>query len=396
MAEPRNIRIMISSRSTSKVRFKSARQAVSLESLRKQIQRELEKVKIFGKQLFEVWIHEDAAADNATHDAWQESLEQIAKADIVLVLFNGEAGWTIPGGTQGICHDEMAKAIELAPAKVRVVELSPLKDLPEEPMAKRRDERFRDYVAKQGRWRMLAKSRSGLTRAVEQSVRAALNQLALMGSRSASSSSIQQDLDWDLLDFDRRRRAMIDELRLALEARKGEPNEAHGVVMPAGDDRRLYFRCDAVPAAMGVAAAREMVGQPFLHVRELAEELTAAGVVSRGDAGEEIGSIHPQGAGPIHLIACHKGVTETQAMKILGYPDATIIAAPFGVYVADDVHKVQLIFIAGCRNPSAVHHGVQRLFAWLEQAGEEGRLIGRAESRLRIIEAIAREEPDNR
>lgn len=382
MAEPRNIRMMISSRSNSQVRFEDAQEAVTLETLRKEIRQGIEKVEIFGKQLFDVWIHEDATADDASNDAWEESLEQIVKADIVLVLFNGEAGWTIPGGTQGICHDEMAKAVDVAPAKVRLVELSPLADLPKGRAARRRDRRFREYVEKQARWRVLAKNRQEVLDAAEQSARAAVNQLVSLGSRAAAVGGPSHDLDWDLLDFHRRRRAMIDELRQALEARKGAPHGEHGVVLSADGDRRIYYRCDAVPAAMGVAAAREMVGQPFLHVRELAEELEAAGVGAGG-------------AGPIHLIACHKGVTESQAMKILGYPDATIIAAPFGVYVADDVHKVQLVFIAGCRNPSAVHHGMQRLFTWLDQANEEQRLIGRAESRLRIIRAIAAEEPDN-
>ena len=388
MPEPRNVRIMISSRSTSEVRFEGASEALTLESLRKEIKQGLEEVEVFGKQLLEVWIHEDAQADDASNDAWEESLAQIAKADIVLVLFNGEAGWTIPGGSQGICHDEMAKAIEKAPAKVRMVELSPLAALPEDEeglsdeaeMAMRRDLRFREYVDAQARWRTLAESKEALLDAVDRSIRAGLDQLVNMGSRAAAVGGPSHDLNWDLLDFERRRRAMIRELRQALEMRRGEPRGEHGMVLPTDDGSQLYYiRCDAVPAAMSVAAAREMVGQPFLHVREL------AGKIRETDAT----------AGPIHLVACHKGVTESQAMKILGFPDATIVAAPFGVYVADDVHKIQLVFIAGCRNPSAVHHGVQRLFAWLEQADEEERLIGRAESRLRIINAIAEEAPDN-
>jgi hypothetical protein len=36
----------------------------------------------------------------------------------------------------------------------------------------------------------------------------------------------------------------------------------------------------------------------------------------------------------VHLIACHKGVNENQAVSLLGFPDATIVTPAFGVYVA--------------------------------------------------------------
>ena len=34
--------------------------------------------------------------------------------------------------------------------------------------------------------------------------------------------------------------------------------------------------------------------------------------------------------GPLHIIACLKTATESQAAKFLGFPDATLVAAPFG------------------------------------------------------------------
>lgn len=380
MSEPRNVRVMISSRSMSHVTFEKEEEALTLESLRRDLKSRIESVELFGKQIFEVWIHEDATAEDASLDAWDESLQQIRQADIVLVLFNGEAGWTVPKGTQGICHDEMAAAIDKAPGKVRVVEL-PLAALPRGAAARRRDQRFRDYVERQARWRVLAASRAKSWDAAQRSLRAAFNQLVTLGSREAGVGSLAYGtaLDWDLLSFDRRREAMIAELREALSARAGKPQGDQAVVVPEMGDHLVYFQCDAVPAAMGIAAAREMVGQPFLQVRELDAEIKKTQAT----------------AGPIHLIACHKGVTETQAVKMLGYPNATIISAPFGVYVADDVHKVQLVLIANCRNASAVHHGVQRFFTWLEQAEEQSRLVGRAESRRIIIDAIAGQQPDN-
>lgn len=35
------------------------------------------------------------------------------------------------------------------------------------------------------------------------------------------------------------------------------------------------------------------------------------------------------------MIACNKGATETHATSPLGFPDATVVSDPFGVFVAD-------------------------------------------------------------
>jgi len=93
----------------------------------------------------------------------------------------------------------------------------------------------------------------------------------------------------------------------------------------------------------------------------------------------------------VHLIASHKTATEAQAVRLLGFPDATVVSAPFGVYVADDVQKIQMILIANCRDETTTRHGVQRFFDWLEQTGEDDRLAQRAQSRTNIIKAISAE-----
>ena len=49
--------------------------------------------------------------------------------------------------------------------------------------------------------------------------------------------------------------------------------------------------------------------------------------------------------GPVHVIACHKTATESQAARLLGFPDATLVSAPFGIFAADPVQKVQFAFI---------------------------------------------------
>jgi len=120
-----------------------------------------------------------------------------------------------------------------------------------------------------------------------------------------------------------------------------------------------------------VAAAREMVGQPFLRDHLYEKVLTDGG--------------------PVHLIGCHKTVTEAQAMKLLGFPDATVVTTKFGVYVADNVQKIQLVLVANCRDEANTRHGVGRFFEWLQQTGEGAMLSERAVSRARIVKSIAQE-----
>jgi len=134
----------------------------------------------------------------------------------------------------------------------------------------------------------------------------------------------------------------------------------------------VAFVCDCIPASMTTAAARELVGQPFLSDHEISARLPKTA------------------GGPVHLIACQKGVTEAQALRQLGFPDALVVSAPFGVYVADDVQKIQLVFIANCRDETITRHHVQRFLQWLDEQGEDRLLAQRARSRRQIADLIAR------
>lgn len=166
---------------------------------------------------------------------------------------------------------------------------------------------------------------------------------------------------------------MVQVLRQSLKARPKAKDIDPGVSIPIGA-RSICFVPNAIPAAFTVAAAREMVGQPFLRDDEFSPKLEARGSF-----------------GPVHMIACHRTVTEAQAIRLLGFPDATVVAAPFGVYVADDIQKIQMILLANCRDETTTRHAAQRLFDWLDQTGEADRLAGRAQSRTNIIKAISLE-----
>ncbi|MNF46963.1 hypothetical protein D3C85_1302740 [compost metagenome] len=94
----------------------------------------------------------------------------------------------------------------------------------------------------------------------------------------------------------------------------------------------------------------------------------------------------------MHFVACHRSVSETQATNLLGFPDATVISSPFGVYVADNVQKMQFVFLANCRDPVQTRLAAQRFWEWSEQAGESQYMADRAMARARIVTAIAKEQ----
>ena len=187
-----------------------------------------------------------------------------------------------------------------------------------------------------------------------------------------SGANTGQALDWSRMNFAERQSAMVKTLVSSLGAKDKAKVDGETVVIPLSS-KRILFRPSAIPAAFTVSAAREMVGQPFLRDHELSDLL-----------GSGIG-------GPVHAIACQKNVTEAQAMSLLGFPDATIVSGSFGIYVADNIQKIQLCLIANCRDAASTRHGLQKLFDWLSRTGEEGLLAERAMSRAKILKTIAGE-----
>jgi hypothetical protein len=198
--------------------------------------------------------------------------------------------------------------------------------------------------------------------------------LAQAGVRDSNKGrfSIGQALDWSRMDFRARQTEMRRVLRDTMRQRSGSLDDGdHLIVRLAGTE--ILIVPNAIPAAITVSAARELVGQPFLRDHELADALK----LKRG--------------GPVHVIACHKTATESQATKLLGFPDATVVSDRFGIFVADNIQKVQFAFMVNCRDDANTRNNTQSFFAWLSQTGEEKLLAERATARARIVRAIAKE-----
>lgn len=370
MAQSKKIKVMISSRCLDHFPLGGDQ---TLSHIRKQLKAEIESMLFFGKQLFEVWINEDAPPEDATQDSWDACLKAVRDCDVLIVLSNGNAGWAKRAGEIGICHAEYMEGLASSRGKVRLIALPNVPVDTAQADITQRNQLFQDYVALQSPFRggNVATAEELRTR-VHEALLDAVVVLTQRGVTSAASSRFDmgQALDWTRLDFRQRKSAMEKVLRDALAASGCDGNERGVISEIAGV--KVAVLVHAIPAAFTVAAARELVGKPFLRDHE------------------QIGLL--EGAqGPIHLIACHRGATETQAAALLGFADATVVSGSFGIFVADDVQKVQFAFLANCRDESHTRHALQRFLEWLDQTGEAMNLAARATSRAKIVKVIAAE-----
>lgn len=363
---------MISSRCADTIKYQGKPQ--SLEVLRRDLKTKLEDIKIGGKQVFKVWIHEDESNASALLNNWEECMEKSRDADVFIVLFNGRSGWLgadspVKDGV-GICQAELSAAFNNAPAKVRSIQFKALvKAEPGSP-----DEAFQEYVrAHKIPGAQVETGEEALQRAEELAAAIVLS-LARegVGVNSSGSYYAGEALEWSRMNFHKRRGEMTAAVVTLLRKRDGNTltHPAKNVAVVRIRDSRIGFVCDSIPASMSTASARELVGQPFLNDHLHTEKWDAV--------------VH----GPVHVIACQKAVTESQAVRQLGFPDAVVVSAPFGIYVADEVQKIQMAFIANCRDKTTTRANVQAFLNWLNEHGEAEHLVRRAIARRQISDYV--------
>lgn len=372
MAKSSKLRVMLSSRCNDNF---PAGSATTLSDVRRSLKAEVEAMEIAERKAFEVWINEETDPQGGTWDSWDVCIEAVKDCDILTVISNGNAGWANSAGDLGICHAEMMTGLSTAPAKVRLIALENI------PITKdnagKRNQRFQHELIKQSLFRgATVTTVEELKKRVKDALHDAVVALAHAGVADAAKGKFHSGaaLDWSRRDFRSRHGEMVRVLREALLAAPGAFEDSREVFLGLNGNDTLVVP-HAIPAAITVGSAREMVGRPFLRDYELVTSLTG----KRG--------------GPLHIIACHKNATEAQASNLLGFPDATLVAAPFGVFVADPIQKVQFVFITNCRDEANTRHGLQRFLEWLSQTNEEKLVAERAQARARIVRAIAKEVP---
>jgi hypothetical protein len=384
------IRIMISSRSLTQA-F-----GMPLREIRERLQARLEAVRwnappagggraaLAGRDqpLFSVWIHENDPGRAADASTFEISLREINRADLIIVLYTGEAGSAAHDTELGICHAEFYEAVSRRPGIVSVVELTPLAAAPNE-----RDARFRKFLAEQSTYMRSAASEAALHEHIMELLQERIAQLVKQAARGGARLSDRgQALDWNQLELTQRRRVMCNAVRAVLvdelaarkrtargPAKRGETPGAD-LCEWALPSARVLARIDAVPAALSTPAARELVGQPFLRDHLRYAELEATDL-----------------PGLVHLVACHRRPTEAQALRMLGSPDAVAIRSEFGIFAADHVQKIQLVLLGPCGDATAIALALRRFDEWLTQTGGEKAFVERAAARRRILKVLAQE-----
>lgn len=345
-----------------------------MSEVRQAIKEAVEAIQPAGHRVFDVWIHEDESHSAGDRNTWDTCMTKSRQADIFLVLYNGNAGWSgsseLLGDHVGICHAEFAEAFNKAAGKVRSIQFPAITARPDTPNA-----RFQRYFSGQKVPGTQVQTGEEAVKAAADLAVATLLGLARsgVGVSSLGSYFTGEALQWTRLDFHERRRVTRLAVADFLRARSGNPDakdHSTTVVLPVAG-RKVAFVCDCIPSTLSTAGARELVGQPFLR-----DHLT-------------VGELAAEVAGPVHVIACQKGVTESQAIRQLGFPDAVVVAAPFGIYISDAVQKIQMVFLANCRDETTTRHRAQRFLQWLEEQGEDQLLAKRAASRRRIADLVA-------
>lgn len=370
MAASTQIRIMISSRCNDLFPLDAAGARI-LSGIRADLKEKIEKQRVFGQNIYEVWINEEATADTS-QSAWDHCMEQARECDIFIALFNGNAGWPDKNGTIGICHAELEAAYAAASGKVYIANIY-------EPAAKLAptgaiNSAFQAYVERLRKYDARPKNEAELLNSIGRIVSQSTVKMAQRGVRDASRGRayVGPALDWTRQSYAVR----VVEMRKAVAAALSDGDT--GIVIDETSVQRpierrpILFVVNAVPDAVSVAAAREMVGQPHLVDHRQHETLAEA---------------H---GGPVHIIACHKSVSESQARTMLGFPDATVVSAPFGIYVMDPVQSIQLVLLAQCRDETNTRLGVQRFLEWLDESGQAASLTLHARKRKAVVRALAR------
>jgi hypothetical protein len=363
VATSKKISVMLSSRCRDNISFGG--KTSTLTDVRTELKNQLEKSKFLDHLILDVWINELTPAQEGSTDSWDACLEQIDDADIVIVLYNGNAGWSVSPTGIGICHAELERALAQAPAKVRLIALDPLTASPTD-----KDQRFRDYIDAQSLFRSSASTGEDLIKVTKEVLAAAIVNQVGLGLREAKKGKyhLGAALDWTRLDFENRKASME---KVITETLGGKAN------IIKLDKKNILFSVHAIPDAFSTSEAREMAGRPFLLDYKLVNDVPLSKAANHG---------------PVHIIGVHKSMTESQARTFVGHPNIILVNAPFGFYLADRIDHSQTLIVTECRDETSTRHGVQRCMDWLMQSGEAEKIAVRAEKRKQILIEIAKHQ----
>jgi len=366
----RKIKVMISSRCSDLVSIGT--KTISYTDLRKYLLEELEKEQMLNQDLFDVVISE-YIVEPAGETSWNTCIKEIVDSDIVLVWFTGHEGYKDPGKSIGICYAEYIEAIQSNPSKVFILDFRKLKllyaDKNEIPNAVKKDSDFAKEIIRRDKWlqrveldkcKTLDDLKSEVLRKSYELIFAAVTNFIISGSTTLRQTThvFGEGLLWNKLNYTFRQQTI-----------KYYVEKTVNKFIVEEDFKLLKntFISHAIPDAMSVVEAREMVGRPFLNDLEHLPKVNI---------------------GPIHIIGVYKNATERQLRDVIGHQDVAIIQEDFGFYVWDLVNHIQLVYIINCKDPEVTTLQTQAFFTWLRVQDETQWIIDRARRRKEILKTI--------
>lgn len=334
------INVMISSRNNTKFDGKN------LSIIRENLKIMIEKEKLFGREIFKVWINEHEDPQSFDITIWDKCLKEARQSDIVIVLSNGESGWIKEHDTIGICHAELLEALNSASGKVWGIKLEGITHSKSiDYNQKIANEKFNKFINENNQiFSNPVKTEKSLITRIKETLNDATIKLIQKGviEVGRNKGNYGEVLIWKRQNYNDRCDSIIQSLKDSID-KKGTGLVIDKKYYLSRDKYEILLLLHAIPDSVSIANARERVGQPFLQDFRNIKQLKKNDNI----------------IGPIHIIGCHKTVTESQARNILGFPDATILKDSFGIYVADNIQKIQMVFLEKCSDSYSTAHSFQ-------------------------------------
>jgi hypothetical protein len=337
----------------------------TLEKLRKFIKTELEKELFLGEKVFDVILNEEGFEANFTQDAFNACLDKVSLADVIIILYNGDAGWAPDKkkNVNGICHEEYLIAAKDHPGMTFGINISGhFKKATYNADQKVRNKSFQDDVESMYRFKEYSAAKNAtelqnnILKLIKNDIQSS-SEKAFKAKKEAdlSNTIFGKTLDWSKLNYNQR----VTEL-------KSEAEKDFKDFAPFKD---IIVTHNIIPDNMSVTDARNYIKRPFLYEQET--------IKSRKEK-----------KGVIHLISLYGNATEIQVKNLVGHPDLTVIKTSFGFYLWEQSTHIQIFFLINCKNPNTIKTRVQQAEIWLKSSKELSKVQQRSIARYSILEAI--------
>jgi hypothetical protein len=344
--------------------FEGLDKPLALSELRMYVQSQLDKELFLGEELLETIINENSFKGDFNKDAFDNCLNKMRTCNIIVILYNGEAGWSandIP--TNGICHEEFLVAAGEFSDMTYALDISNYFIREKNGREKKKDEIFQQEVSDYFRHmeRVTARTVKGVKEMVliqiKKYILASIEKSITTQKQVVGSTNMYgQTLDWSKLDYSERQ----DALQIVLKETFNNLASFEKVI--------LAFH--SIPDNMSVADARNLIRRPFLHEQD------------------EITGVTGKDSGIIHFIAVYGNATEIQVKNLVGYPDLTVIKASFGYYLWEKNTHIQMFFLIKCKNAPTIRTRLSQVINWLTASKEQPKIIARSKVRYTILTAI--------